>query len=461
MKASDLQFSCAHSSIPVIQLIKGWNQEIQLNTISEYSVNAEFSSNDLYNIREKILGLLYDERKSELQKNESGIENQFHYVNRLVKMFMYDSYEEIMESIDGEKWIVNKGTYAGTWIKRLNSFLYKKENLKLSPSINSIIGGELGKMKKSGLIYKWDLTDNIDWERGDFGDDGSCFWGEKSDAIPSMLINGGLGFRFYKDYGGGLGRSWILPYRNKIIMFNGYGLELINQVRILSSILGISYKKIDWNNQDRKNVLWINNDEGYILGEIDEIQSITRIQSDYEVIDGNLFTCSECGQLINGDSYYVNDFGDICTDCYESGEYSSCEHCGNLFYNDDTIWIESEDSCWCTRCLNQYFSQCSECGEYVRDSNIIHSDFGVFCESCYQDNICTCENCDSEIKIDDSEERENPITGQYLTLCEDCINLSICEDCGKLLSESDLITIDFESESQSICEDCFNRNVRD
>ena len=54
-------------------------------------------------------------------------------------------------------------------------------------------------------------------------------------------------------------------------------------------------------------------------------------------------------------SMYVNDYGRICLDSFESGgEFSYCEDCGELYHFDNLEYLETDDCCYCYDCIENH-----------------------------------------------------------------------------------------------------------
>ena len=54
-------------------------------------------------------------------------------------------------------------------------------------------------------------------------------------------------------------------------------------------------------------------------------------------------------------SMYVNNYGRICMEAYEnSGEFSYCEDCGELYHFDNLEYLESDDCCYCYDCIENH-----------------------------------------------------------------------------------------------------------
>lgn len=116
------------------------------------------------------------------------------------------------------------------------------------------------------------------------------------------------------------------------------------------------------------------------------------------------YVCDDCGanfEEFNGDEYHT-----LCSDCI--GYYTECERCGNLEHNDDITMVVSyernwrgESMEWCSRCVSDHATRCSDCRDYVVNESTYNTGYGdTICEHCY-DNYGTCECCGEIYHTDD------------------------------------------------------------
>lgn len=252
----------------------------------------------------------------------------------------------------------------GTMPKRIAKWLYKTHDMKLSPEEMA----EIGTISKTHTIeddtYIFDITDDLDWRDGDFGDADSCYWSTNKIAKEYLFDAGGLGFRVFRNepekvidsivnlhgewycrkydrkvtilsktfactcdncmfvieddarkiekYGdglyfyphkiyktletyGGVGRCWVIPRPEGLVLFNSYGkYQLFAMARLLATIIGQSYRKVTAIGNEEG--MWINvrqgNNEagtgggggsmgkGYLIGPTEEIGSVEEVNLD-------------------------------------------------------------------------------------------------------------------------------------------------------------------------------------
>lgn len=354
---------------------------------------------------------------------------------------------EVEKDYDGGgwgKWIVSKGKYAGTLPKRLSSMMYKTYGIKLDSQLLSILGGELGKLNSDTQVKYIQLLDGIDWESGQFGDYGSCFWGSNSGAKDMLGEVGSLSLKVYstnepknnhsQDYHCDYrcidsdsvdndtiysnSRCWIIPHKRGLILFNGYGYELITQVRLLSTLLGVSYKKIQLsNNGSGTDTLYINSDMGYLLGNQCDICNTDSIN--LSIDDKDSQDCEECGCSYRQDDLTYMDDRNLCNDCL-SDNYTYCECCSEYKCNDDIYYIQDDNQNYCRYHYNRHDGfQCESCDEFKLGDNTRH--YIIFdndgesnyledvCEECCESNYYHCDICgkhyESECERCNEEER--------------------------------------------------------
>jgi hypothetical protein len=168
---------------------------------------------------------------------------------------------------------ITNGDYRGTFVNRVQSFLWKNHGLKFEDKSN-ILNDALTKATKcsitSDLYAQWDKSFN--WTPGDFGDGKSCFWQghagaryflkdwEKAIALTlyskhedppksikeipyskALICQSG---DWYKGYG----RCWVLidwPVEGCIVVYNSYPSEQHLAAYVSSIIEGIRQTDVE------------------------------------------------------------------------------------------------------------------------------------------------------------------------------------------------------------------------
>jgi hypothetical protein len=302
-------------------------------------------------------------------------------------------------------WLVTgRGDYVGTFPKRISKYYHKEFGIKCPEKFLAEIGNVARQHTEDNLTYSFDFTDRLNWNAGDFGDSGSCYWGSNWDARDTLEAHGGMAIRFYEsaDSDKGIARAWLMNIGEALyIIFNGYGFSTLVIARAFSMFLNLSYKKILLSNYDNTSgLIYINNDSGYIIGSADEIASYT--EYDFE-IETNENHCMHCGDRLNeDDTYFAPDTGyAYCQYCFYD-RYERCDRCYDDFARDDMYYVESTGESVCERCLDRHFSYCESCNEYYEPDQMHERNEEWYCQACF-DHLPP----DEPNETDESEETDN------------------------------------------------------
>lgn len=214
-------------------------------------------------------------------------------------------------------------TSKGSLVKRIKNELYRgKLKIKLSDDVLQKIGTIIAENTVATKKYALDITEDFNWESGDFGDSSSCFWGGRNGIRTDMMKDGRFkALRFFRENGNdifqdlikykfykgfiGIGRSWIWTatvtrnvskdtvLESKVyVVFNGYGSNTQWQASFLSAYLNYPMKKISLHNKGTAvGGLYINKSIGYIIGEETVIRSINELDLSLKI--------NHCGSFNN------------------------------------------------------------------------------------------------------------------------------------------------------------------
>jgi hypothetical protein len=279
-------------------------------------------------------------------------------------------------------WVVRKGVYAGTMPKRVSRYYHKIHGLNCPTAFLEQIGNTARSHSESNVKYAFEFTDTFDWNAGDFGDYGSCYFGGRSEAREILADNGGLAIRFYR-MGKGFARAWVVPIEDGMhIIFNGYGLQTLEVARIFSQFVNAAYKRIDLSNWGVDDgTLWINGGTGYVIGATEAIEPIA--DYDFQWGEDETRRCESCGDAVNEDDVQISPDGDYyCQNCFDD-RFGSCCHCGETHYHDDLHYADDCD--YCEYFLDRLFTYCEECNEYVRNERMTEVNGNWYCEDCAVD----------------------------------------------------------------------------
>ena len=135
---------------------------------------------------------------------------------------------------------------------------------------------------------------------------------------------------------------------------------------------------------------------------------------------------------------------------------ATCTKCGREVCKDELIDIE--DELVCKDCAEEMgYVQCQDCGEWFKAEYGYEYEDEPLCESCYENNYCTCEDCGEIIPYCDAVAIHDSRRIIVCYVCEDCAdnNYYQCEDCGRWFTENAVYTDDYDN---VVCTRCFDYN---
>lgn len=371
-------------------------------------------------------------------------------LNEKLTKIIYKLYPDHMffhndEIPDGE-WITKQGKFP----KRFARLIKDRLGIKLDNRAMGSIGELAQKIIEYNLKQEtgyFDLTSTLDWSRGSFGDEGSCFWSDRSSARDTLEYYGSLAIRFYSEYQPysevfGIGRAWIITkYPDKIILLNAYGpynLETIFKYlrSFWRSRFGIELygNRIDLLNYgDTCGYLYINSGSGYLISEDPEISGIQIIDLEFDQKSGEYahhrsINCYNCGDIINPDDSIFHEDEHYCERCYAE-IFITCYRCNYTLWRDDTIESRS-GRLYCRACYDIRFFRCGGCDEETHVNYRFEFSGDQFCESCFEDLTAECQICNerhfredliAECQIcNELHSREDLISGSDIWICSNC-----------------------------------------
>lgn len=232
-----------------------------------------------------------------------------------------------------------KDKLRGTFPKRISQYMAIEYEVKLTPDDMNLIGNQVARHCDPETTWYFDFTSHFNWERGDFGDDGSCFWGDRISNKNLMEYNNYQAVRFFSEpkinsYGpkvrNGLARAWVTPigitpdnrYPGSIIIFNGYAkrgtpLDTRGIGRVLATYFNVYYRWVRIvNHGSATGTLWLNGWRdlnnggqaawGMMLGPYDVIGDINFVDfKTRQVRTRGLVACDHCGNQIREQDTYA------------------------------------------------------------------------------------------------------------------------------------------------------------
>lgn len=314
--------------------------------------------------------------------------------------------------------VAGKGEYVGSFPKRVAKYYYQTIAFKISSNDLGTLGQIMNEHTSRENSYRLDFTRNFDWEAGDFGDKGSCFWNCHEDAKDSILDGDGFAVRFYEE-GEGIGRAWIIPLDGYHVVFNGYGLSTSDVAFILAQHWGQSYRRINLDNCGATDgLVYINGGVGFIVGPESVIHGKHFVTLQLE---GGSQCCNCAGMLDEDDMCFVEGVGEMCEECF-CEDYGYCDNCGEAYPSEDLTDIE--DRYLCEYCRDRSYTVCDDCDDWTPDVEITEACGGDVCQSCLE-NYGYCEDCDEYHHLD------SMISVGDKSVCVDCVSSYLCEACGE------------------------------
>jgi len=275
--------------------------------------------------------------------------------------------------------------FQGSLAKRIRKYLQYKYKVDLSQKDMGQLGEIIRKLKNQQTNFIAEFVDNFEWEAGDFGDFGSCFWEERWVAKDILLENGATPILFYNEENEGVGRAIVINRGNHMVVFNSYGFNLEEVVQMLARYFHCKYKIVEANNRYDNNILL------YINDEKTGILSYSTIDGNYYelgISTDNYYKCESCHRY-----YHINDVrlvnGEIyCELCCEIHDVFICDECDKeyLFGYENATYIVDKNITLCPDCLKKYSDkiiQCENCrASFVEKQNLTEKDGKLYCETC-------------------------------------------------------------------------------
>ena len=156
---------------------------------------------------------------------------------------------------------------------------------------------------------------------------------------------------------------------------------------------------------------------------------------------GHMPICIECGYEHNEER---------CINCCHMPGHV-CADCGSVIEDEeDEVWIDGE--CYCHECV----SYCDSCGEYHRGgSTWINSENRYVCDSCLDEYYTSCEECGEYVASEDTVY----IDGEEIYVCRCCADnyFTPCEDCGQWFRNTNILS--YNEGEANLCHDCYNERM--
>jgi hypothetical protein len=313
-------------------------------------------------------------------------------------------------------------TKQGKWIKRFrkalkDSFVFlDNDELRTDwyKDWEARLGSMIGEYVSSLKAYIR-IVDKIEWEAGDFGDSGSCYWGDRSGArhvISDSPNNGAIQiWEDTPDYFKGIGRCWY-QYDKKddvLCLWNRYGSMRITAIaEAVKIVLGFEHCLNDVQIQgvdgDGDYLMYVNGDCSLLVNDTYnkggyQLNFPSKIMQAYAITEQTW--CEFCEEEFDADDAYRVHGMILCPSCFDS-ETTSCAVCNTAVFNTDNhndYHIDTgEELVW--------FCRQSHVLEYLADNGL------EICEGCglaldmkeVNPDTGVCYKCAPEEEEEDDEE---------------------------------------------------------
>jgi len=288
--------------------------------------------------------------------------------------------------------------------KRIAKHLHDVYDVNLTQEEKSKIGNWLSdESARDTEEFEFDITDIFDWQDGDFGDSGSCFWAENSHHRAGLEINGGLAIRFYDGYKG-FARAWLWPLDDEnIAIFNAYGIKTKQVARVLGQYLGFDFK---YGIDCRSSEIYINSGSCAVVGSRANDYTTVNIncpsEHDHDYVN-DAYRCEYCGYGVSEDQICFTEDSCLCEDCYHE-HYFYCEKCEHDISKEDSESAQvkttrngySMTMTMCENCAIEFgWAKCECCEELTEDYEVLESDGQAYCLDCIESDsdFIRCSEC--------------------------------------------------------------------
>jgi hypothetical protein len=301
-------------------------------------------------------------------------------------------------------------TSKGKWIKRFRATLMKdfpvldRDELRTEwyKDWEARLGSMIGEYCTTSEIYLR-VVDKINWRSGDFGDEGSCFWGDRSNALEILneSPNNGAIQVWCKDsipdeadsYYRGTGRCWwqYAKRQNILVLWNRYGgTRLATIGESVRQLLGYEFSIIDVGihgvENDNESLVYVNGDCCVLTNS--SYSGSYQLTFPSKILEGLLEEeanyCECCDERYRGDGFYVQG-SNICERCWEDLA-ESCEQCGT------SVWGERDRNSYILGQEHLHYF----CSDRHMNNWLTRNDF-MICEECTE--VCGTSDVNPDTNI--------------------------------------------------------------
>lgn len=427
-----------------------------------------------------MLKVIGEDRPTKIVMPTNGIDREtYNEIHRMMAKEGFATPTYCDPSLDSQEDVESEGylywvwlTNRGTLPKRLAKYCKARNGEIIPHDLLSRIGNVVAACSTKNVEVYIDYTHCLDWQRGDFGDDCSCFWTVRDAARYLITQNGGFALREFKkkepkdgcscgecerirksEEFSGFARVWCIPKdlggARCYAIWNSYSEDSSRTLqwwaRILATTQGMSYKKVDLSNSPDaeyelpEDLIWINSG-GFLIGDDSVISKVSHV--DLEIKGhSKLPKCKRCKSLLHPDTDGVA-FGSVveydglryCRNNHkicDPVEFVPCELCNEETPEDELrrATVDRRTISVCRFCVNNLF-YCVECEGYTANGYVEVLGYRL-CRRCAS-KYGRCHGCGALTKT-----KVNTRYGKEFT-CSYCIrNMEICPLCATVIDSDD------------------------
>lgn len=413
--------------------------------------------------------------------------------------------------------VSGKGVYTGAWAKRLAKYLYKKHKVKIDSNALGIISERIRKAlgNEDEILFKFSKSL---WMPGEFGEATNSCWfkgqayGHSAEALVGTEEGGAI--KFFTTAGIKRARCWYYNVDGSILVFNAYDklgrLDILTIARLLSTHYKVEYAKhsdviVDKTFVNGKSIYAIGNPPisrpvtmDFAMRAASSFHRLRDIQEDFRIPQNNecphchrpsdhvfftssgergcnncAITCPVCSHVVYKlDAYSVHGQWvcehhdtNVCSTCGErylvsDGECPTCSQhfvCYDCREEKTGLRHTYQDRLICETCYDDNYFTCDECGDITHsdDGTYVERDERYLCNVCYDDRYTDCSNCHTSTPNEDVYEIGSNF---YCNSCFDEVG-GTCERCGTGAYNDDLysVHVNEDGDEESWCNNCTDR----
>jgi len=298
---------------------------------------------------------------------------------------------------DTDRWLWRWRTPEGKFPKRLRKYFWQQHGIKLDPTLLAQLGQQVRAASSLPIPLLLQFTDRFDWQPGDFGDKGSCFWTTRAAARDLIAASGGHAALFYRaDTGQGYARAWLVPVVDTLdldlrypdwawVVFNAYGALTLSQVaHLLAQTLELRASLVSLTNEGQSDgLIYINHDVGYLLLPPHIPVPLVPDCVDLGILTSAVPRCSSCGSYLSKDQVQAtSDLPELyCPDC-SARLFTACPDCGSIVGSRNLLPVRPLPGLIhnvCHQCRTRNYQPCTCCLVYYDPALLSPEGYCLYC----------------------------------------------------------------------------------